>query len=383
MPRADSQTHPIPKKQTQGTPAEKKQRRKRVEHKQRPALVGSIAEAVVIKDEDVFFLCDRDGGVPLKGSHGYGLYYHDCRFLNGYEVRIASTAPSRLAATAHKGFEADLELTNPDLRMGQGELIQKEDLGIRWTRTIDAARLALYDRFTVENNSLRPVKFPLSFRFASKFEDLFSVRGMPTKVRGDLHPPRWEDGKLVFAYEGADGLRRNLAVSFSEAPRKTDGTAAHFDLHLEGRKSKQLLVTLALGESRGGEAPRRQPAPDIEKVRATLHNSFESWVTSEPVVETDSHLLNRVMTRAVADMRVLLSELRGKKFFAAGVPWYVTLFGRDSLIASLQFLAYAPQVAEHTLRLLASFQGTREDAWRDEEPGKIMHELRVGELAHT
>src|SRR5690349_9497138 len=142
MPPADSQTHPIPKKQTQGTPAEKKQRRKRVEHKQRPALVRSIAEAVVIKDEDVFFLCDRDGGVPLKGSHGYGLYYHDCRFLNGYEVRIASTAPSRLAATAHKGFEADLELTNPDLRMGQGELIQKEDIGIRWTRIIDAARLA-------------------------------------------------------------------------------------------------------------------------------------------------------------------------------------------------------------------------------------------------
>jgi glycogen debranching enzyme len=82
-------------------------------------------------------------------------------------------------------------------------------------------------------------------------------------------------------------------------------------------------------------------------------------------------------------MRVLLSELRGKKFFAAGVPWYVTLFGRDSLISSLQFLAYAPQVAEQTLRLLATYQGTKEDDWRDEEPGKIMHELRVGELAQT
>ncbi len=385
MSKAAQQTHPIRNKQRQGTRAEKTQRKKRVQHKERPALVRSIAQAVVIKDEDVFFLCDRDGRVPLKGPHGYGLYYHDCRFLNGYQMQIASTPPSQLAATAHKGFEADLELTNPDLRMGEGKLIQKEDLGIRWTRTIDAAQLALYDRFTVENYSLEAVEFPLSFRFASKFEDVFAVRGMPTRARGDLHKPRWEGGKLVFRYDGADGIRRDLTISFSEAPQKTEGTAAHFAMRLEGRQSKRLLVTLALTESRGdGQSPPpRHPAPDIDRVRTTLESSFRDWVTSEPEVETDSHLLNRVMTRAVADLRVLLSELRGQKFFAAGVPWYVTLFGRDSLIASLQFLAYAPEVAASTLRLLASFQGTKEDAWRDEEPGKIMHELRVGELAHT
>ena len=385
MPNTETRTHPISNKQSQGTPAEKKQRKRRVQHKHRPALVRSIAQAVVIKDEDVFFLCDRDGGVPLKGGHGYGLYYHDCRFLNGYEMRIASTRPSRLAATAHKGFEADLELTNPDLRMGSGRLIQKEDLGIRWTRTIDAANLALYDRLTIENYSLDEVEFPLSFGFRSKFEALFTVRGRPTRVRGDLHKPRWEDGKLVFVYDGADGVRRCLTVSFSEPPRKTEGTTAHLSVRLGGRQSKQLLVTLALAESRDRDQarPRRQPAPDIEKVRQALQNSFQKWVTSEPEVETDSPVLNRVMTRAVADLRILLSELRGMKFFAAGVPWYVTLFGRDSLISSLQFLAYAPEVAENTLRLLASYQGTRAHAWRDEEPGKIMHELRVGELAHT
>ncbi len=384
MPSTESQTHPIPNKQSQGTPAEKKQRKRRVQHKHRPALVRSIAQAVVIKDEDVFFLCDRDGRVPLKESHGYGLYYHDCRFLNGYEVQIASTPPSKLAATAHKGFEADLELTNPDLRMGGGKLIQKEDLGIHWTRTIDAAQRALYDRFTVENYSLDAVEFPLSFRFGSKFEDVFTVRGMPTKVRGDLHEPRWEGGKLLFVYGGADGIRRSLTVSFSEAPTKTDGAAAEFDLRLEGRQSKKLVVTLALAEARGdGEPPGHQPTPDIERVRDRLQHSFQSWVKSEPQVDTDSHLVNCVMTRSVADLRILLSELQGKRFFAAGVPWYVTLFGRDSLISALQFLAYAPEVAQQTLRLLASYQGTKEDAWRDEEPGKIMHELRVGELAHT
>jgi glycogen debranching enzyme len=100
-------------------------------------------------------------------------------------------------------------------------------------------------------------------------------------------------------------------------------------------------------------------------------------------VQSDRPLLNHVLERSLRDLRVLRSELHGHTFFAAGVPWYVTLFGRDSLISAYQTLAYKPEVAEHTLRLLAEYQGDKVDEWRDEEPGKIMHELRVGELART
>lgn len=93
-------------------------------------------------------------------------------------------------------------------------------------------------------------------------------------------------------------------------------------------------------------------------------------------------MLNRVLQRSLADLYVLRSRLNERNFFAAGVPWYVTLFGRDSLLAGFQTLAYEPEVAERMLRLLAEYQGTKVDEWRDEAPGKIMHELRVGEMAH-
>ena len=99
-------------------------------------------------------------------------------------------------------------------------------------------------------------------------------------------------------------------------------------------------------------------------------------------IRTSSLVLDRVLSRSLRDLRVLRARLDGLEYFAAGAPWYVTLFGRDSLISALQSLAYEPDVAEQTLRLLAKFQGDKVDDWRDEQPGKIMHELRVGEMAH-
>src|SRR5262249_51645278 len=96
----------------------------------------------VLKDEDVFFLSERDGRVPLSGDHGFGLYYHDCRFLNGFELRLADVHPSSLVATAPNGFKAELVLTNPDLRLAGGQLFQKEDLGIEWERVLDSSRTA-------------------------------------------------------------------------------------------------------------------------------------------------------------------------------------------------------------------------------------------------
>jgi glycogen debranching enzyme len=377
-------THPIPDKQRQGTRGEKQQRRKRVTNKQRPALVRSIAQAIVIKDEEAFFLCDRDGCIPLGGKHGYGLYYHDCRFLNGYELKLAGTQPGVLVATAQQGFEARFELTNSDLRMSDGGLIAKEDLGIAWERLLDTDKQALYDRLTLTNYSLDPVAFPLTVRFSAGFEDVFAVRGMLTKALGTLHPPRWQDGRLFFLYDGSDGVRRSLTVHFSPAPAKTEKATAHFEIALGGRQRHTLEIGLVLAEAKDeAEArPEAQPVPEFDKVSCGLQSSCDQWLHNQTAVRTDSPPFNDVLGRSLRDLRVLRIRLNGHGFFAAGVPRYVTLFGRDSLISALQTLAYEPQIAGHTLRLVAGFQGTKADPWRDEEPGKVLHELRVGELAH-
>ncbi|HKN88133.1 MAG TPA: glycogen debranching N-terminal domain-containing protein, partial [Nitrospiraceae bacterium] len=100
----------------------------------RPTTASSIADAIVIKDDNVFFIAQPDGNVPVEGGHGYGLYYHDCRFLNGYEFRISGSLAPALGASATAGFMGQFELTNPDLHTSNDKDVKKESIGIRWQR---------------------------------------------------------------------------------------------------------------------------------------------------------------------------------------------------------------------------------------------------------
>src|SRR5919201_1754269 len=102
---------------------EQRQRKWRVLTHTTPAITPPIADAVVIKDENLFFLTTRDGRVPLRGAHGFGLYYHDCRYLNGYELRLAGVRPSALVASAGRGYMAVVELTNPDIKLRDGTIV--------------------------------------------------------------------------------------------------------------------------------------------------------------------------------------------------------------------------------------------------------------------
>jgi glycogen debranching enzyme len=363
---------------------EKRQRKQHVLTHKNPSQVQSIADALVIKDEDVFFLCERDGQVPLRGRHGFGLYYHDCRFLSGYAFKLAGKKPSALIAAPRKGSAAVLELINPGFRAKNGRLVQKEDVGINWQRLIDATRLMLHDHVSFENFSLEPVDFEFSFTYRAEFEDSFVVRGMLAERLGKLHSPSWKHGALNFMYDGSDGLFRSVQIHFSPQPDSTEETTAHFQVKLKGRETKDFRVAILLAESPNrNKAHARPPSiSEVKQIEASQHSASDDWLENQTGFHSDSRSLNEIMERSLSDLRLLRSRLNHDEFFAAGIPWFSTLFGRDSLIAALQTLAYEPQVAEHTLRLLAGYQGTKVDEWRDEQPGKILHELRVGELAH-
>jgi glycogen debranching enzyme len=375
--RVTEHTHPT-------TPEERQERKQRIQTHGRSSVTRSIADAVVVKAGDLFFLSEPNGRVPLGDTHGYGLYYHDCRFLNGYELKLASTDPDLLAATADRGFMSIIELTNPDLKTAHGQLIRKEQVGITWERTLDTEPLALLEELTCQNYGVERIELPLALTFQAAFEPLFAVRGLLAEKRGTARPPRWHEGHLCFLYEGADGLYRSLAVYFSPAPHATDGTTAHFHLTLQPQERQQLRIALCLGEAHDQHQVHAtgQPPPHLQHVQRRLQEASDQSLAVASAVRSDSLLFNSVVERSLRDLHMLQTTLQGQQFFAAGVPWFVTLFGRDSLIAALQMLAYNPDIAAQTLRLLARYQGQKVDAWRDEEPGKIMHELRVGELAH-
>ncbi|MGE5262664.1 MAG: glycogen debranching N-terminal domain-containing protein [Acidobacteriota bacterium] len=362
----------------------KHERRQRVLKHGATALVRSIASAIVVKNEDVFFLTETDGSVPLQGYHGLGLYFHDCRYLKGYELHIARVRPEVLASAAHRTFMADLDLTNPEIHLANGHLIRREQIGIRWTRILDGGECELYDSITIQNFGLDEIEFPVTLTFDAAFDDVFQVRGAEPEKRGYLHPPVWDDHVLRFAYDGADGVFRGLSVHFLPEPVDTQGACATFNVHLQPRERKEILISLLLSESTDAPPvnPPAHPDRDRNSIRASLQKSLDAWLENQTLFRCDNLLVHRVMERSLSDLAVLRSRLADQEYFAAGIPWFATLFGRDSLITALQTLAFDPSNAEQTLRLLAHYQGQRVDEWRDEEPGKILHELRVGEMAH-
>lgn len=333
---------------------------------------NNIAHAVVIKDDNLFFLSERDGGVSLERGHGFGLYYNDCRFLDGYELRVGNEKPELRRSNSESGNVATLDLTNPEFEI-DGEKLARGSFEICWSRTISCQHLTLFDSITLRNLTTEPIRFPLLLIFQSHFEDIFAVRGMTQSKRGTLHPPEWKNGALHFFYEGADAIDRRVVIHFSTAPAEMQGNEAPYWIALEEGRSHDISVSLCISET-----TKRKPAGYVHDRAAKDHQ----WLQGKTQIRTDNLLLDRVLERSLRDLSILRSSSGNAAYFAAGVPWYVALFGRDSIITSLQTLAYDPGIAEETIRLLANYQGKEIDPWRDEEPGKILHELRVGEMAH-
>jgi glycogen debranching enzyme len=346
-------------------------------------MTAAIADAIVVKDGAIFLLTYPDGGVPFGDGHGLGLYYHDCRYLDGYEMLLNETRPQPLVGTAAAGFKAILELTNADFTAESGATVQKESIGIKWERMVDSARSALRDVLTFQNFNVAPVEFNITLRFSAGFDDVFAVRSLLTEKPGKLNSPRWDENVLFFSYDGADGLYRGLNIHFTPHPDGHQADQAKFQIALQPGESKRVLVSLIIAESQDEAEiqPHPHEQPDLVRIETLLHRSSDQWLGQQTDVTSDSLVLNRLVERSFRDLRVLTSDLNNREYFDAGVPWFGTLFGRDSLVTALQMLAYNPAIAENILRLVASYQGDRVDDWRDEQPGKIIHELRVGELA--
>ena len=346
-----------------------------------PSMVRSISEAIVIKDSNLFFLSHSDGSVPFQLPHGFGLYYNDCRYLNGYSLRLGDTEPYSLVSNAFREFMAVLQLTNEEFEGVNGQIVPKEQLGTKWKRVISGRTLTLNDSFTFQNFGLEPLTFEASFRFRAAFEDVFSVRGFCSEIATAQVPPRWNERSLFFQYRGKDNTRRELDVHFSFPPHVRDGEIVRYRLSLAPQTVQEFHITFQVNESPDICPRKKVPPVEIDTVEKSLEGNYRRWLTHEAKVESDSLSLNRAILRSFRDLCVLESTQDGFHYFAAGIPWFATLFGRDSLITAIQTLAFNPSIAEETLRLLANFQGKEYNDWREEAPGKILHELRLGELA--
>jgi glycogen debranching enzyme len=343
--------------------------------------VRSIADAVVIKDGEPFFLCPPDGQVPVTGAHGFGLYHHDTRYLAGYELRIAEETPNALAATAVRADRMELELAMPAIDLGDGRRIGQEQLAVHWTRRLDGEAVRLHDRLVLRSHDRDAARLPLQLAFRADFADVFAIRGLLDDRPGATHEPAWDGDVLRFAYDGRDGVDRFLDVTITGATiRRRHGPSCEVTVDVGGRDSAAIEIVMAVREHLQPGAPpiERRTSGRQRRDEAKAANEEPQWSLR---LDSDGLALNAVVDRSLEDLLTLRSKLDDRAYYAAGVPWFSTLFGRDSLISAYQTLAFDAAVAADTLRLLANRQGTKDDDYRDEEPGKILHELRIGELA--
>jgi hypothetical protein len=177
MPKRDRTAHTTTHQRRRLSPQERQEHKQRVLTQGEPSVTGSVADAVVIKNGNIFFLSDPAGSVPSEGDHGFGLYFNDCRYLSGYELKLADTTPQCLVSTSAEGYLAAFQLTNQDIRMSDGSLIRKEEIGIKWDRLVNADKPALEEVITLENFESRDAAFPLALDFEAGFEDVFAIRG--------------------------------------------------------------------------------------------------------------------------------------------------------------------------------------------------------------
>jgi glycogen debranching enzyme len=364
-----------------------------------PSKTLSIDDSLTLKDGNLFFLCKTFGDVPFSEESAEGLYYHDCRYLDGYELRLADRPMESLVSTSAKGYQALIELTNPDLFRPDGELFaHSEEIGVKWTRTLDEASLSLHDDIGLRNFGSRSLTLPLTLRFKAGFLDIFAVRSLAGDRRGALYPAQWNEERLYYRYDGCDGVVRRLWVRPHTVPALVEENRLVFMVSLSPRQETTISLSITVSEDEAGSTPpppsetataadtRRRSgsgrAPATERGTAERdREQGEVWTSGMCSLKTNSVSIDSIMERSFRDLRMLRSSIDGEDYYAAGVPWFATLFGRDSIIAALQTLAYDPSIARQTLRILAKYQGQVDDLWREEEPGKIMHEIRVGELA--
>jgi glycogen debranching enzyme len=341
-----------------------------------PGALVNLAETVVVKEENVFVVARRDGSLPVGQAHPLGVYADDCRFLSGHELCVNGVRPRLLVASASQGSESVHELTNPALPLPGGRVLPLQSLQIRFERRL-AGEYAVEETVLVHSYDREPLELDLDLLLTADFEPMLALRGIVAAgAPASVAVERFGHG-VRFAARGRDGRHRATTITADRPATAGEHEGSlRFKLTLPPGGAETITLRFALYE---GEDP--PPAPDRAPPGRVPRRTPEAWLAERASVETDDELFNRVLRRSLLDIRMLHSRLDRQGYYAAGVPWYATLFGRDSLICATQVLAFDPPMAAQTLRVLAGLLGKRDDPAHDEEPGKVLHELRVGEVA--
>ncbi len=330
---------------------------------------------LVLKQDDTFLVLDRSGDVAPIGLAEGGLYHDGMRHLSRFMLRIGGRMPQLLsAAVSADNSRIRVHLSNVDITheaeppIARGALHVARDM-VLWQGT-------LHERLRLRNYGRGPARTRLTFEFDADFADIFEVRGIHRPRRGRRLPDSFEAGSVVLAYKGLDDVVRSTRITITPAPAFLGTSGARLDVALDPGGETVYDIAIAC------EIPSARPSRvGFSDAAASAVARLGQRRAESCGIATTNRQFNAWVDRSIADLSMMMTDTPYGPFPYAGVPWFSTPFGRDSLVTALECLWCTPAMARAVLGYLAATQATTEDPLHDAQPGKILHEARAGEMA--
>ena len=332
-------------------------------------------ETRVLKHGDSFGVFDLSGDIRQTGLGEQGIFHQGTRYLSHLVFRLGNTHPFLLSSTVKQdNLLFTVDLTNPDVYAQERLVLRRGDLHLLRAKFIWQA--TCYEWLRIVNYGLAPIDFSFSLQFDADFADIFEVRGVKRDKKGIRLEDKIDSDAVTFSYRGLDNTIRRTALHFAPAPKSLTASEALYSTVLESKKGQLFAFTYSF-ETDSVRAPRQSR----ESARKQAQVALAALRAEECTITTSSDEFNSWLERSLSDLRMMYTDTPQGLYPYAGVPWFSTPFGRDGIITALEVLWLNPAVARGVLRYLAAHQATQLNTEKDAEPGKILHETRLGEMA--
>jgi glycogen debranching enzyme len=338
---------------------------------------SSLADSrtLVLLHGDTFAVFDRHGNIQAVGSGQQGIFHQETRHLSLLELRICGFRPLLLSSAVREdNILLGVDLTNPDLELPSGESLLRGTLHIHRKKFLSDG--ACFNQITVHNYGQKTVDVELSFAFGADFADIFEVRGQKRTHRGVRLPEKIDRSSVTLAYQGLDQVLRHTRIECS--PLCCVVRASEIFVPMRLAPQQETVFSLNIICERDGATAA---FANYEKTLLQVNKERSLSPLADLDIYTSNEQFNDLINRSRADLEMMTASTAFGPYPYAGVPWFSTVFGRDGIITALELLWLAPSVAKGVLSYLAATQSAGHDAERDAEPGKILHEMRKGEMA--
>jgi glycogen debranching enzyme len=333
----------------------------------------------VLKHGDTFALFDQYGDIRCGKSGEQGLYHDGTRFLSRFALMLDRTRPFFLSSTIRDdNDQLTVALTNPDLLHEGRVYLPLGSLYLRVRKFLWQA--TCHQELRVENHGTQRAEVRIGVQFGADFADVYEIRGLKRKARGDDLEPAVTEGRVYLSYRGLDAVVRRTLLQFTPRPAQLDASYAQYDVDLSPGKAANFYLAIAYEREPHLSTSSTQRL-FFDQARSAATAALEIQTAQLCRIEASNGQFNAWIKRAASDLNMMTTSLPTGPYPYAGVPWFNTPFGRDGIITALESLWLNPGLARGVLAYLASTQATEFVPEQDAEPGKILHETRNGEMA--